>query len=35
MGKIEIKKIPKELHPAGEQILKIMEDDKEPPKDYI
>lgn len=35
MGKIEIKKIPKELHPAGERILKIMYDTKEPPKEYI
>ena len=35
MGKIEIKQIPKELHPTGERVLKIMYDAKEPPKDYI
>ena len=35
MGRIEIKKIPEGLHPAGERILKIMYDDKEPPKEYI
>lgn len=35
MGRIETKQIPKELHPAGERILKIMYDDKEPPKNYV
>ena len=36
MGRIETIKIPKELHPTGERILKIMHDDeKEPPKNYI
>jgi len=35
MGKIEVQQIPKELHPTGEGLLKIMYDTKEPPKDYV
>lgn len=35
MGKIETKQIPSELHPSGDRLLKIMWDDKEPPKDYV
>lgn len=35
MGKIETKQIPSELHPSGGSLLKIMWDDKEPPKEYI
>ena len=35
MGKIETKQIPSELHPSGGRLLKIMWDDKEPPKDYV
>ena len=35
MGKIEVRQIPNELHPSGDHLLKIMWDDKEPPKEYI
>ena len=35
MGKIEVIQIPKELHPAGEGLLKIMHGPEEPPKSYI
>lgn len=35
MGKIEVRQIPKELHPAGESLLKIFYGKEEPPKDYI
>lgn len=35
MGKIEVIQIPKELHPAGEGLLKIMHGPEEPPKNYI
>ena len=35
MGRIEIKRIPSELHPSGERVIKIMWDDKEPPKEYV
>lgn len=35
MGKIEVIQIPKELHPAGEGLLKIMYGPEEPPKNYI
>lgn len=35
MGRIEVRQIPKELHPAGESLLKIFYGPEEPPKDYI
>lgn len=35
MARIETIQVPKELHPAGGRILKIMYDTKEPPKNYI
>lgn len=35
MGRIETKQVPSVLHPTGGRLLKIMWDDKEPPKDYI
>ena len=35
MGRIETIQIPSELHPTGGTLLKIMWDDKEPPKEYI
>ena len=35
MGKVEVIQIPKELHPSGEGVLKIMHGPEEPPKNYI
>lgn len=35
MGRIETIKIPSELHPSGERILKIMYGKEEPPKSYV
>lgn len=35
MGKVEVKRIPKQLNPYGDKLMKIWYDDDMPPKNYI
>ena len=35
MARTVVKQIPRQLHPRGEHIIRIMYDDNEPPKNYI
>ena len=35
MGKVEVKKVPRQLNPYGDKLMKIWYDDNMPPKNYI